>query len=374
MAENSDGQEKTEAPTAKKLEKAREDGQIARSRELTTFLMTFSAAVFLYIFGAGFAEDLRDILVAGLTFEREHAYDLKKLYDHILSLVIAAFWLIAPFLLLMTIIAIVGSSLLGGFNFTTKPWTPDLKKLNPITGVKRMVSLRSLVELLKTVGKFVLVMSVAILFLWSVFDELVLLASEPLQSGLAHAAKIIVEAFLYVSLALIVIVSIDVPYQLWQHNNEMKMTKQEVKEEHKQQEGDPQIKARIRQKQREMAAQRMMQRVPEADVVVTNPTHYAVALKYDQATMQAPIVLASGLNFMAAEIRTIAQEHDIPMVEAPELARALYYNCELEQPIPDSLFTAVAAVLAYVFGLRENRKVSLNPDSLKIPEGMKTEP
>lgn len=374
MAESEDGQEKSEEPSEKKLREASEKGQIARSRELTTFLMVISAALFLYFYGQDIMQSFQTITVSGLSLERDHAYDLKKMLDLILGMTMAAIFMLLPFFLLMVFVAIVGSSLLGGFNFSTQAMSPKLSKLNPVAGLKRMVSSQALMELLKALAKFGLVLSVAVLFLWSVFDDVIALGAESLHSALGHSAQIIVEAFIFVSLALIIIAAIDVPFQVWQHTNQLKMTKQEVKEEYKQQEGNPEVKARIRQIQREMSQRRMMQQVPEADVVITNPTHFAVALKYEADSMRAPVVLALGADFMAAQIRTIAQEHNIPIIEAPPLARALYYNAEVDQPIPEPLFKSVAAVLAYVFGLRDNKPTKpLNMEELEIPPELKTE-
>ncbi|UQB41675.1 flagellar biosynthesis protein FlhB [Thiomicrospira microaerophila] len=374
MAESEDGQEKTEDPSEKKLREAREKGQVARSKELTTFLMVISAALFLYFWGPQMIASFEMIMVQGLSLDRDHAYDFNKMLDKMLGLVVASIMMLMPFFLLMVFVAIVGSSLLGGFNFSSQAMAPKFSKLNPLKGLKRMVSMQALMELLKALGKFGLVLAVAIAFLWYAFGEVVSIGSQSLHVALAHAAKIIVEAFILVSLALIVIAMIDVPFQIYQHMNQLKMTKQEVKEEYKQQEGNPEVKARIRQIQREMSQRRMMQRVPEADVVITNPTHYSVALKYAPDTMDAPIVLALGVDFMAAQIRTSALENNIPIVEAPQLARALYYNSEPEQPIPHALFKAVAAVLAYVFGLKDNKKQKLDVSRLEIPSNLKTEP
>jgi flagellar biosynthesis protein FlhB len=374
MAESEDGQEKTEEPTEKRLREAREKGQVARSQELTTFMMVMSAALFLYFFGPQMIASIEMIMVGGLSLDRDHVFDMHKMLDLMLAQVVESIMLLMPFFLLMAFVAIVASSLLGGFNFSAKALSPKFSKLNPASGLKRMVSMHALMELLKALAKFTLVLAVAVAFLWYTFAEVLTIGTESLNVGLAHAAKIIIEAFILVSLALIVIAAIDVPFQIWQHTDQLKMTKQEVKEEFKQQEGNPEVKARIRQIQREMSQRRMMQRVPEADVVITNPTHYSVALKYDPDAMDAPIVLALGVDFMAAQIRTAALENNIPIVEAPQLARALYYNSEPEQPIPHALFKAVAAVLAYVFGLRDNKKPTLDVSKLEIPTNLKTDP
>ncbi|SFR59156.1 flagellar biosynthesis protein FlhB [Thiomicrospira sp. ALE5] len=374
MAENADGQEKTEEPSEKKLREAREKGDIARSRELTTFLMVISAALFLYFFGPGMMASFEQIMVSAMSLDRDHIYDLKKAVDLIMGMAAAALLMILPFLIVMLAVAVIGSSLLGGFNFSVKALAPKFEKLNPLKGIKRMVSMQALMELLKALAKFSLVLLVAVTFIYFVFGELLSLGLEAEKQALAHAAKIIIEAFIVVSLALIVVAIIDVPFQLWQHQNKLKMTKQEVKEEFKQQEGNPEVKARIRAIQREMSQKRMMQKVPEADVIVTNPTHFAVALSYKPNKMSAPIVLAMGADFQALQIRTLANENDVAIIEAPALARALYYNAEIDQPIPDGLFRAVAAVLAYVFSLRDGRNASFDPENLFIPPDLKQEP
>lgn len=234
--------------------------------------------------------------------------------------------------------------------------------------------MQALMELLKAFGKFAVVTAVATYFLWYSYAEVIGIGKENLEAAMAHAAQLIVEAFIFVSLSLIVIAAIDVPFQVHQHTEQLKMTKQEVKEEHKNTEGNPEVKGRIRQLQREMSQKRMMQAVPEADVVVTNPTHFAVALKYDPEDMAEPLVVAMGSDFNAAQIRTIASDHDIPIVEAPPLARALYYNSEIDRPIPYELFRAVAFVLSYVYQLRDGAKVDeVDFESLPIPENFRTE-
>ena len=375
MAENEDGTEKTEEPSEKRLREAREKGQVPRSRELSTLMMTLSAAIFLYFFGYFMAQDFEVIMVQGLQLDRDHAFDLHMATSRIVALVETSIYMVLPFLLLMVVIAIVSSTLLGGWNFSSQAMAPKISKMNPISGIKRMFSLNALMELLKAFAKFVLISIVATFFLWYTYEEVLVLGLEPIDQALAHSAELVLEAFIFVSLALIVIAAIDVPFQVYQHISQLKMTKQEVKEEFKQQEGSPEVKSRIRQVQREMSQKRMMQKVPEADVVITNPTHFAVALKYDADSMLEPMVLAMGIDFMAAEIRTIAIDNDIPIIEAPPLARALYYNAEIDQPIPYDLFKAVASVLAYVYQLRDGKSVqAVDFEQLPIPENMQTEP
>ncbi|MPQ75665.1 flagellar biosynthesis protein FlhB [Hydrogenovibrio sp. JE_KL2] len=374
MAENEDGTEKTEDPSDKKLREAREKGQVPRSRELSTLLMTLSAALFLYFFGHFMVVRFEEIMIQGFQLDRAHAYDIGLLTNRILGMALESIYMSLPFLTLMMLVAIVSPMLLGGWNFSTHSLAPKLSKLNPISGIKRMFSMNALVELIKALLKFTLVSAVAAYFLWHTYHEVVSIGLEPLKIAMEHSAKLVLEAFIFVSLSLIIIAAIDVPFQMYQHIKQLKMTKQEVKDEYKQQEGSPEVKGRIRQLQREMSQKRMMQRVPEADVVITNPTHFAVALKYDPDAMQEPMVLAMGADFMASQIRTLATEHNIPLVEAPPLARALYYNAEVERPIPYDLFKAVAAVLAYVYQLRDGRMPQeMDFETLPIPEGMKTE-
>lgn len=374
MAENEDGTEKTEEPSEKKLREAREKGQVARSRELATLMMTLGAALFLYFFGAGMAEDIQTIFIEGLSFDRSHAYDINMLNNRIFALVELAIYMVLPFLMVMVLIALVSNTMLGGWNFSMQAMSPKISKMNPLSGIKRMFSMTALMELLKAFGKFVLVSVVATYFLWYSYEEILSIGVEPTKIALAHSAELILEAFIFVSLSLIVIAAIDVPFQVHQHISQLKMTKQEVKEEFKQQEGSPEVKARIRQLQREMSQKRMMQKVPEADVVITNPTHFAVALQYDPDSMREPMVLAMGSDFMAAQIRTLAKEHDIPLIEAPPLARALYYNAEVDRPIPLQLFRAVATILAYVYQLRDGKKANqVDFDNLPIPEEMQTD-
>jgi len=374
MAENEDGTEKTEEPSEKKLRESREKGQVPRSRELTTLLMTLSAALYLFFFGDSMMQSFMNLLTQGLSFERNVAFDEQKLLDLIIAILLESMWMLLPFLLLMAFVAIISPMLLGGWNFSTQALVPAFSKLNPAKGLKRMVSMNALLELFKALAKFSLVISMAAFFIYSVFGEILGLGIEPKNFALAHAAELIVQAFIFVSLSLLIVAAIDVPFQVWNHTRQLKMTKQEVKEEHKQQEGNPEVKGRIRQVQREMSQKRMMEKVPEADVIITNPTHYAVALRYKPDEMSEPVVLAMGVDFMAAQIRTLATENAIPIVEAPLLARALYFNADIDRPIPYELFRAVASVLAYVFSLQETGKADeVDFANLPIPEGFRTE-
>lgn len=375
MAENADGQEKSEEPTSKKLEDSRKKGQVARSKELATMLIMMIASLWLFWLGPQMMVDFERMMIMGFSLERDHAFDMKRAADIIFAQFEAAMWLVLPFIAGMMVMAIVANILVGGWLFSTEVMAPKFSKLNPIAGIKRMFSLHALVELIKALLKFFLMSVLAILFIYSTLREVYHLGLIEVEPGLASAGEILAMALVVMSLGLIVIAMIDVPYMLWKHNEDMKMTLQEVKDEFKQTEGNPEIKGRIRRMQQEMAMRRMMQDVPTADVIITNPEHYAVALKYDSDNMNAPVVLAMGMDFMAAQIRTIATQNSIEIVRSPALARALYYNSEVGQVIPRQLFTAVAQILAMVFQLKA-RKISQLPefDDVVVPAELKQSP
>ncbi|MCH9742977.1 MAG: flagellar biosynthesis protein FlhB [Proteobacteria bacterium] len=376
MAENEDGQEKSESPTEKKLSDARKKGQVARSKELGTMLIMMLSAAWFWWLGPGMVDDFKQIMTVGLSFDRDQSFDMKKAAELIFSQFWLAGLLTIPFMLAMLMMAVIANILVGGWLFSTEVFAPKFSKLNPISGIKRMFSMNALVELIKALLKFFLMAFLAILFVYNVLHELYSIGMTDVMPALGSAGEVLLKAFIVMSLGLIVIALIDVPYQLWKHSEDMKMTLQEVKEEYKQTEGSPEIKGRIRRMQREMAMRRMMQDVPKADVIITNPEHYAVALQYDDKNgSSAPIVLAMGIDFLAAQIRSIAQKNDIQIVRSPALARALYYNSEIGKQIPPTLFMAVAQILAMVFQLRD-RKISKLPnfDDLSVPEELKQTP
>lgn len=375
MAENADGQEKSEEPTSKKLDDARKKGQVARSKELATMLIMMIASLWLMWLGPQMMVDFERMMIMGFSLERDHAFDMKRASDIIFAQFEAAMWLAMPFILGMMVMAVVANILVGGWLFSTEVMAPKFSKLNPIAGIKRMFSLHALVELIKALLKFFFMSLLAILFIYSTLREVYHLGLIEVEPGLASAGDILAMALVVMSLGLIVIAAIDVPYMIWKHNEDMKMTLQEVKDEFKQTEGNPEIKGRIRRMQQEMAMRRMMQDVPTADVIITNPEHYAVALKYDGDKMNAPIVLALGMDFMAAQIRSIATQNNIEIVRSPALARALYYNAEVGQIIPRQLFTAVAQILAMVFQLKA-RKIKELPsfDDVIVPSELKQSP
>jgi flagellar biosynthesis protein FlhB len=355
MAEDSDA-EKTEPASPRRLEQARENGDVPRSRELATFGVLMTAGGGLWITGGSLARQLAATLQSGLSLDREQVYNsdvlLHRVFTDIGSVMLACLPLAAAIML----VALASPLLIGGWLFSAKAFTPNFGKLNPINGIGNLFSSNSLIELLKAVAKTVLVGTVGYMVVMSQKEAVLGLALEPLHSGGTHMIHLVGAAFLFMVGALGLVAALDGPYQMWHYANKLKMTRQEVIQESKESDGNPQIKGKIRQMQREMAQRRMMANVPTADVVVTNPTHYAVALKYGEGQRGAPRVVAKGVDEVAAKIRELAKENNVPMLEAPPLARALFKHTELDDEIPEALYSAVAEVLAYVFQLRSYRK------------------
>lgn len=371
MADDSSDEEKTEEPTPRRLEKAREEGQVARSRELSTFMMLLAGVGGLWSMGTLFYEQLGLTMEQAFLFDRSIAFDSTQMLARLWLLGTHTLVALVPLFLLLTVVALVAPALLGGWIMSAKSLKPQASKLNPLKGLKRMFSTQALAELAKAIAKSVLTGSVAISFLWINRGELMALMDQPVQQALFHALQLAAICCGLIVLSLIVVILIDVPYQLWSHTKKLRMTKDEIKKEHKESEGDPQVKARIRQQQQAMARGRMMSKVPEADVIVTNPTHYAVALSYRDGEMGAPRVVAKGADAVAARIRELGEEHAIPRLEAPPLARALYRHVDLEHEIPAELYTAVAEVLAWAFRLksvrREGGDMPDTPRDLPVP-------
>ncbi|AYM87270.1 MULTISPECIES: flagellar biosynthesis protein FlhB [Pseudoalteromonas] len=355
MAEDS-GQEKTEEPTSKKLEDAKKKGQIARSKELGTMFVLIFSAISLLLYGPEIGKGLYNIMGRMLSLNRSETYDTTKMFAVWSEVASALLFPMAMFVLIIVIAAFIGNTLLGGFNFSWEAAAPKPSKMSPMKGFKRMFGPQAAIELVKSILKFALVAIFAVFLIQTFFDEILHLSIESAPSNIIHALEILSWMFLGLSCTLVIIAAIDAPYQSYNHNKQLKMTMQEIKDEYKNSEGDPQIKARIRQTQRQMSQRRMMQDVPDADVIVTNPTHYSVALKYDTERAGAPIVLAKGVDELAMQIRKIAKGNEVPIVESPMLTRALYHTAEIGQQIPDQLFTAVAQVLAYVFQLKRFKK------------------
>lgn len=350
MAENE--QDRTEQPTQKRLDEARERGQVPRSPELTAAAILLIGGIALRLMGGQVGAQLHMIMRSGLSLSREQATDESLAATAFAAPMYHALLACAPILGLCMLAAIAAPMALGGFNLSFKALAPDFGRLNPLSGFARMFSVRGAVELAKAGAKFLFVAIVACWVLRQKSAELMGLGAEPLQTALIHAAALTGYALLMLAGTLGLIAGIDVPYQMWQHQRQLRMTREEIREEMKQNEGSPEVKGRIRTVQREMARRRMMQEVPKADVIVTNPTHYAVALKYDDKRMRAPIVVAKGVDLIAARIREIATENQVPIFEAPPLARALHQHVELGGEIPASLYVAVAQVLTYIYQLK----------------------
>ncbi|HEX7635328.1 MAG TPA: flagellar biosynthesis protein FlhB [Noviherbaspirillum sp.] len=351
MAEDSD-LERTEPASPRRLEQAREEGDVPRSRELATCTVLLAAGAGFWFLGGDLVSQLNRMLASCLAFERAQAFDFDLLAmglaAHIANLLIA----FAPFAVLLMVVAAASPLLIGGWLFSGKALQPNFGRLNPMNGLGNLISAHSGIELVKSIAKAVLVGIVSWMVIGSQLDAVLALTVDPLKTGSAHLASLLLHGFLAIVGSLVFIAAVDVPYQLWHYAEKLKMTREELRQEAKESEGDPHIKAKIRQTQREMAKRRMMAEVPKADVVVTNPTHYAVALKYTDGKMRAPTVIAKGADDVAAKIRELAAEHNVPLLEAPPLARALYTHTDLGDEIPEGLYTAVAEVLAYVFQLR----------------------
>ena len=370
MSEDSDA-EKTEAASPKRLEQAREEGDVPRSREVATFTVLMASGCCLWFAGDAIVRRLTAVMVSGLTLDREQILNPNMMILRVASDVTSVLLTCLPYAVAIMVVALASPLLVGGWLFSSKAFTPNFGKLNPIRGLGNMVSKNALVELLKALAKTLVVGFVAWMVMQHYKDAVLGLSVESLKAGSAHLISLLISAFLIIVGALGLIAAIDGPYQMWHYANKMKMTLQEVKQEAKESDGNPQIKQKIRQLQHEMSRRRMMADVPTADVVVTNPTHYAVALKYSDGMRGAPKVVATGVDEVAAKIREIAKDNKVILLEAPALARALHKHTEIGDEIPEALYAAVAEVLAYVFQLRLFSKGGGNrpdmPKKLDVP-------
>ncbi len=376
MAE-SDGQERTEDPTGRRLSQAREKGQIPRSREMGTAVVLLSGVLGLMMVGPSLGRAMLAIWRVNFSFEREGIFDPQTMGR---ALVAAIAELMTPLLSLFAVVllaSILGNMLIGGINFSTEAMMPKFSKLNPASGLKRMFGVQSLIELVKSIGKVLFIALMAWLLFKANLEHILDLGQKQVAFAISDSLDSLLWIGLLLCCALLPIVLIDVPFQIWNHSRQLKMTKQEVKDEYKDSEGKPEVKGKIRQLQYEMANRRMMAEVPKADVVVTNPTHYSVALKYDKSKPgSSPVVVAKGIDDIAMKIREIAREYKVPMVASPALTRALYHTTKLDQEIPEGLFVAVAQVLAYVYQLQAYRKGKGEaprrlPPELPIPDDLK---
>ncbi len=372
LAEESD-LEKTEDPTPHKLEKAREKGQIPRSRELTSLLMLGAGVALLWMTGGPMAQKLGAMLASGLNFDHSVVSDEKQILRQIGTLLTGAFWAMLPVFGGLVLMALAAPMLLGGLLFSGESLKPNFGRLNPISGLGRLFSSQVGAELLKAILKSVLVGIVTWLYLMHNWPAMLRLMAAPTLPALGDALSMVAGCAMLVLIGLLPMVGFDVFWQIWSNLKKLRMTKQEIRDEFKENDGNPQIKARIRQQQRAIARRRMMADVPKADVIVTNPTHYAVALQYNDK-MSAPKVLAKGAGDIALKIRELGNTHRIPMLEAPPLARALYRHSEIGQQIPATLYAAVAEVLAWVYQLKRWRTqgglIPKKPEHLPVPDAL----
>ncbi len=367
-----DSQEKTEEPTARRLSKAREEGQIARSTEITIAASVISVAIYIYLFGSSLLGNVANIFARGLVFDSLAVLEPQVAAGRLADAMIEAMFTILPILILTGVVVLVCSGLIGGYNFSWKSLQPKASKFNPISGLKRMFGMQALVKLGTSVAKAVLVGGVTYFLIDASITEFAEISLMALEPGLTASASILTTAFLVASSTLIIIALIEAPYQVYQHNQKMKMSLKEVKDERKDTEGSPEVKQRIRQKQREVSAARMLEAITEADVVITNPEHFAVALAYDPSSEDPPKVVAKGADLMAERIRERAGEEGVPLFQSPVLARALFFTTETEAFIPEPLFEAVAQVIAYIFNINSiNRSSSLRDKPVpRVPDNM----
>ena len=373
MAEET-GQERTEEPTANRLSEARKKGQLARSRELTTVAMLLAASGYMLFAGDNLIQFLADDMRRYFTLDRALVFDPSRMTPTFMKAVFDALMAVMPLFVLMFVVAALAPLALGGWSLSAEAIGFKWERLDPIKGIKKIFAWRGVVELIKALIKFSLVIGVAVWFMWRARAEILGLGAEDVEPALAHSGALIGWSFILLSAALIVVALVDVPFQLWDYKKQLRMTRQEVKDDNKQTEGSPEVRGRIRQLQREMAKQRMMQEVPKADVIVTNPTHYAIALRYDAQRNRAPMVVAKGADLIAGQIRQVAAAHGVTIVSAPPLARAIYHSTDLNREIPAGLYLAVAQVLAYVYQLRQRAAPvadTVTLDDLPIPEELR---
>lgn len=372
MAENSDdSQEKTEEPTERKISKAREEGQIARSQEVAIAASVIIVAAYLFVFGTQIFARLSDVMIDLYTFDAALLSDQNRILTALYVSIEKGLVAILPLMAFALLTVLAFSGLVGGYNFSFKAVAPKLNKLNPLTGLKRIFSMRSIVELLKALLKFLLVGGIAFLLIAESVDDFAQISLMSLRPGLSSSAEIIAAAFFIVACGLIVIAAIDAPYQIYQHTQKLKMSLKEVKDERKETDGSPEVKQKIREKQRQASFARMMEAVADADVVITNPEHFAIALSYDPTAEEPPKVVAKGADLVALRIKERSKEEGVPLFESPMLARALYFTTELDQFIPEPLFEAVAQVIAYIFNLSTAQSAVKNDrPTPRVPDDM----
>jgi flagellar biosynthetic protein FlhB len=375
MAEGSDdSQEKTEEPTSRRLEKARDEGQIPRSKELTSSAILISGSIGLFVFGPLMSEHMLNISRFNFSFDREIAFDTAAMLSQLTGSFADGLFMLIPLFVILLIASILGPIALGGWLWSAKAMAPKMNRMDPFAGLKRMFGIKGLVELAKALAKVLVVLPLSILLLSIMQQNLLDLARMDAFSAIVESFRLAGWAGIALAASTILIAIVDIPFQIWDNARKLKMSRQDIKDEMKDTEGKPEVKARIRQLQYEMSNNRQLSAVPEADVVITNPTHYSVALKYDPETMETPILIAKGVDHFALKIREVANKHKIQIIESPILARGIYHTTEPDQEIPGALYMAVAQVLAYVFQLRNFRKGQGEkpefPNNLDVPKDM----
>ncbi|MDM0070971.1 flagellar biosynthesis protein FlhB [Variovorax sp. J31P207] len=371
MAEESD-LEKTEPASERRLEKAREEGNVARSRELTTLVMLSTAIGGLWFTAESLGGTLSAALRRGLQFERGIAYEPQQMLARTAWMVMQTLLAMAPLFAMMVVAAVVAPMMLGGWLLSGKAVSPNFGKLDPLAGIARMFSTQSLAELIKALAKSLLIGGVAYLVIMDDLEHVMALLGQPESTALPHTIMLVGRSCALIAAALVLVALVDVPWQLWTYYKKLRMSREDVRQEHKESEGDPHIKAQIRRQQQAIAKRRMMAEVPKADIVVTNPTHFAVALKYIDGDMRAPRVVAKGTDLVAQRIREIAADNKVAILEAPPLTRALYKHTRLGDEIPSGLYTAVAEVLAWVYQLKrwksEGGEAPRTPTDVAVPD------
>jgi len=347
--------ERSEEPTARRLQKARDEGRVARSADLPAAAVTIVSVIMLSLSGAWFVSGITALFKGAFSVDRKALATPEAMLHESAAQLLAGLGYAMPVMLVTLVVAFVGSTVTGGFLFSTRAAMPNFDKLNPVAGLKRMFGSRALIELGKSILKFTLVGGVLLSVLLSHKGELAMLGRMGLEPALAATGNLMIDAALWVTLALLLIAAIDVPLQRYQFMRGMRMTKQEIRDEMKDAEVSPEVRGKIKARQREIALAKMMRRVKDADVVITNPEHFAVALSYDPTVDAPPILVAKGVDHLAQRIREEGAQHGVMVFEAAPLARALYFTTEVEHPVPEELYFAVAQVIAYVYSLSDVR-------------------
>ncbi len=374
MAANEDSGERSEEPTEKRKREAREKGEVARSKELNSAALLIASGLIFTVAGGYATSGIASTLMENFIIDRATIFDPKFMLQSLGHSINNSFMFLVPIFIVFYLTALIAPVSIGGLNFSTKAIAFKPNRMSPMKGFKKMFGVTALMELIKSIAKFAVVASFTIFYLKGRFGEFMTLGHGDTLSEITRGLGLLVNSFLVIALSLLMIVAIDVPFQVWNHARKQKMTKKEVRDEAKDAEGKPEVKRRLRQSQFELSNRRMMEEVPKADVVITNPEHFAVALKYSE-NMVAPVVVAKGVEEVALHIRKIAKHNEVPMFAAPPLARAIFYSTKINHPIPEGLYLAVAQVLAYVFQLKDFRKGKGNRPSdvtdLDIPNELK---